>query len=219
MEKEYTLISLLRILKRRVGLILCLSIFAAVLAFFGVSRWNDNHDEYIATTYFAVAYADKKEDDAIKFQTQMYAQQYNVSLLKTITKLVTTPKVIGNAVNVIERGNNYSSNQLYGVVSKKHSGRIGVGNDKDTMIVTITYKGDTPKYAADMSDELFNQTRIESKKIWGTDTLKLINKAVEPTHKSQVSALKIALITLSGFFVVLSVIYIFKKVLLNSDVE
>lgn len=219
MEKEYTVIALLRILKKRVLLIVCASVVLGIVSFFCMSRWNDTHNQYVATTYFAVAHADKKNNDPIKYQTQMYAQQYNVSLLKTITKLVTTPKVIGDAVKVVEKGNNYSSNQLYGVVSANQSKKIGVGNDKDTMIVTITYKGDTPKYAASMSNELFNQTRLESKKIWGTNNLKLINKAIEPTHKSQVSSLKIALITFGGPFILLSIIYIFKKVMTKSDFE
>ncbi|KIU20134.1 hypothetical protein ab3b_02273 [Weissella cibaria] len=60
MEKEYTVIALLRILKKRVLLIVCASVVLGIVSFFCMSRWNDTHNQYVATTYFAVAHADKK---------------------------------------------------------------------------------------------------------------------------------------------------------------
>lgn len=217
MGKEYAIVDLLRFLRKKSWFFLAVSLLIGCVVYFVVDRWNDTHEQYVATTYFAVAHTDRDEEEKSKYQTQVYAQQYNVSLLKTITKLVQTPKVVGEAIKNVEKGSRYEADQLYGSVVGEHSKKIGVGNDKDTMIVTITYRADTAKYAAKMSNELFNQTRVQSKKIWGTDNLKLIQKATVPTHRSEVSALKISLLVAFGFLVGLSIIYVLVQVTKDND--
>ena len=152
-------------------------------------------------------------------ESKVYAQQYNSTILKTVTKLVTTPKVVGNSIRKVERDSRYTNQQLYGTVAKNTARNIGVGNDKDTMLVTVTYAASNAKYAAAMSNELFIQTKKEVERIWGTSDLKLVNKVIEPAFKTEVSKIKVSVIITVGIFIVLSGAYIFGKLLKNGKIK
>ncbi|WP_172437084.1 Wzz/FepE/Etk N-terminal domain-containing protein [Weissella cibaria] len=217
--EEYRLVDLFGILKKRILIILLLSLVSGIGGYYAVDKWNSMNPKYTATTYFVVAHSNDEKKDSLKYQTQVYAQQYNSTILKTVTKLVTTPKVVGNSIRKVERDSRYTNQQLYGTVAKNTARNIGVGNDKDTMLVTVTYAASNAKYAAAMSNELFIQTKKEVERIWGTSDLKLVNKVIEPAFKTEVSKIKVSVIITVGIFIVLSGAYIFGKLLKNGKIK
>lgn len=148
----------------------------AVGAFYIFNQRHTMEAKYEASSSFIIANKDVGKDDTF---TNF---KYSGMVVASLAKLVTNTNVIKNALHELDGKTEYTDNQVQYILAPSIKNNTNVLVEDS--IVQVTYKNESASRAKKMVNELIRQTRNKERSLWGTDSIKVLEKATTPLNKN-----------------------------------
>jgi capsular polysaccharide biosynthesis protein len=162
MEETISLRELLETLKKRLVLIVLITISAVLVS--GVVSYFFLTPIYQASTQILVNQA--KNDQALYQYNQV---QTNLSLINTYTAIIKSPVIMDKVA--VQLGLDMTGDQL--------NSKITVGSEKDSQVVNLSVQDPDPKLAADIANTTATVFRDNIKNIMNVDNVSILTENVK----------------------------------------
>mgnify|MGYP004502194545 CR=1 FL=1 len=179
MSNVLNLIDNVKFVVSRWYLTLLIPMIVAGGAFYGIEKYQSANAKYTASASFVLAV---KENKKIDIQDSLVGQDYSQTLMTTITNLVKNPRVIKRTLQEVDGRNAYTAAQLQYMATPRTQSAMTVSTE--SLIGYVTFKDESAARARNVVNELVNQTKKAEKELWGTKSVRVLNKATMPIKKN-----------------------------------
>ena len=160
MEETISLKELLQTLRKRLALILAITLTAVIIS--GVVSFFFLTPIYQASTQLLV---NQKKDDQVMLNTNEL--QTNLQLINTYNVIIKSPAILDIVAK--ELGTGLTAQQI--------NGKITVGSESDSQVVNISVQDEDPNMAAEIANTIANVFSTEIVNIMNVDNISILAKA------------------------------------------
>jgi capsular polysaccharide biosynthesis protein len=169
MEETISLLELFDTLKKRLHLILLITITAALVS--GAVSYFYLTPIYQASTQILVNQA--KNEQSLYNSNEV---QTNLQLINTYNVIIKSPAILDKVVNQLHL--NMTTDQL--------NGKITVGSEKDSQVVNVTVQDPDPNTAAKIANNTAEVFQEQIGKIMNVDNVSILAKATVKANQSPI---------------------------------
>ncbi|SEN49190.1 Capsular polysaccharide biosynthesis protein [Mesobacillus persicus] len=160
MEETISLKELLQTLRKRLALILAITLTAVIIS--GVVSFFFLTPIYQASTQLLV---NQKKDDQVMLNTNEL--QTNLQLINTYNVIIKSPAILDIVAEQLGTG----------LTATQINGKITVGSEADSQVVNISVQDEDPKMAAEIANTIANVFSTEIVNIMNVDNVSILAKA------------------------------------------
>lgn len=160
MEESISLNQLLQTLRKRLALILAITLTAVIVS--GVVSFFLLTPLYQASTQIIVNQS--KDEQALYNYNEV---QTNLQLINTYTVIIKSPAILENVANELKLD----------LTSEQLNEKITVGNEENSQVINITVQDESPKTAAEIANTVANVFKNEIVDIMNVDNVSVLAKA------------------------------------------
>lgn len=207
MNKQITAIEVIKLVIKRWKLSVVIPLLATLVAFGVLQHHYSSDKEYKSTTSIILT----SGGDGENFQERLVARTYDSDSIETLKDLIKNPSVLSEAVKSVKGNQYYSKQNLMLKVVPGVQRNITLTNNKGSMIVAIGYVASSALESKQMVNAIANETKKMEQEIYGTNSVKILKKAVTPLHPDSKRLLVIQLSIIVFVLTLLAMVYYIVK--------
>lgn len=147
-------------------------------------KHQKNNSVYTVNSAVVVAMKASGDDKLTNDQQRLIKQNFNETMIETVSDLLVSGSVLDTAIRRVDGINAYTDSQLNYRVIPNLRQNMYVNNREGSMILDITLSDKSSGRSQKLINELMKAAQEKETEIWGTDNIKILTKAVKPTHKT-----------------------------------